>query len=188
MPWARQLTAPFPDLLGGAVRERVAFSAYLFYKFATPDGWLETPAGTPQAWGDVGMYGWTPEVLTPEAMVEETAEFVRRYGFRSLKLKAGPLPPDEEVRTLRLIRERFGPDFPLRIDPNAGWSVETALRLLPQLEEIGLEYYEDPVRVHGRHGGSGPPHGDPHGDEYVPGRLQAVPRRRRQGCRAGGAG
>lgn len=134
------------DLLGGAVRDQVPFSAYLFYKFATPAGWLDTPAGALPPWGEVGMAGWSAEVLTPEAMVEETAEFVRRYGFRSLKLKAGPLPPDEEVRTLRLLREQFGPDFPLRIDPNAGWSVETALRLLPQLEEIGLEYYEDPVR------------------------------------------
>ena len=119
------------DLLGGAVRERVPFSAYLFYKFATPDGWLDTPAGTPAPTGAVGMYDWTREVLSAEAMVEEAAEFIRRYGFRTLKLKAGPLPPEEEVRSLRLMRERFGDDSPLRIDPNAGWSVETALRVLP---------------------------------------------------------
>lgn len=134
------------DLLGGAVRRRVPFAAYLFYKFATPEGWLETPAGAAEPTGPLGMAAWPREVLTPEAMLEEAVEFARRYGFRTFKLKAGPLPPEEEVRTLRLLRQHFGPDAPLRIDPNAGWSVETALRALPTLEEIGLEYYEDPVR------------------------------------------
>lgn len=133
------------DLLGGAVRDRVPMSAYLFFKFATPDDWLETRAGRPMPGAPLGMHGWGEAVLTPEAMVAEAEAFVQRYGFRVLKLKGGVLPPEQEVETLRLLRARFGTACRLRIDPNGGWSVPDALRVLPALEQIGLEYYEDPV-------------------------------------------
>ncbi len=39
----------------------------------------------------------------------------------------------------------FGPETPLRLDPNAIWSVETAIRCGKDMEGM-LEYYEDPVR------------------------------------------
>lgn len=116
---------PLCDLLGGAVRDRVPFSAYLFYKFAGDDPW--------------------GEVNTPEAMVKEAEYFVERFGFRTLKLKGGVLPPTEEIETIRLLRERFGPQMELRIDPNAIWSVETSIRVARQLEPYDLEYLEDPT-------------------------------------------
>ncbi len=140
----RATNSSVSDILGGAVRERVPFSAYLFEKFATPPDWLGPHAGV-GPWTAVGMYNWTQEVLTPEALLAEAREFHRRYGFTTFKLKAGALPPDEEIEALRLIRKHFGDAVKLRIDPNAGWSRETALRLIPALEDIGLEYYEDPV-------------------------------------------
>ncbi len=116
---------PISDLLGGAVRDRVPFAAYLFYKYEGDD-----------PWGEVG---------TPEAMVREAEMFVQQHGFRTLKLKGGVLPPREEVETIRLLRERFGPDYQLRIDPNAIWSVETSIRMVRQLEPYDLEYLEDPT-------------------------------------------
>jgi glucarate dehydratase len=82
--------------------------------------------------------------MTAEALVAQAQAMVEAFGFRSLKLKAGVLPPDEEVRTIMLLREAFGPDVPLRIDPNANWSLETSIRYGKQLEGV-LEYYEDPV-------------------------------------------
>ncbi|HLJ60698.1 MAG TPA: enolase C-terminal domain-like protein [bacterium] len=142
---ARAVGRPVADLLGGAVRDRVPMSAYLFFKFATPDDWLDTPAGRPTPRAPLGMHGWGDAVATPEAMVAEAEEFVRRYGFRVLKLKGGVLSPEEEVEALRLLRARFGAACRLRIDPNGGWSVPEALRVLPALQQIGLEYYEDPV-------------------------------------------
>jgi len=48
------------------------------------------------------------------------------------------------VRTIKLLRAAFGPDMPLRIDPNAAWTVETSLRWAKELEGL-LEYYEDPT-------------------------------------------
>lgn len=133
---------PVCDLLGGRVRERVPFSGYLFYKHAGaggPLGFESDPALTT---------GWAAarqrEALTPEAIVEQAQAMCAEYGFQSLKLKGGVLPPDVEVETIRLLREAFGPAVPLRLDPNAAWSLETSVRCGQALEGL-LEYYEDPV-------------------------------------------
>ena len=67
------------------------------------------------------------------------------YGFKSIKLKGGVFPPDEEVAAILALREAFGPDVPLRLDPNAVWKVETAIAAGHKLAGA-LEYYEDPVR------------------------------------------
>ncbi len=115
------------DLLGGPVRDQVPYSAYLFFKAVGED-----------QWGEVG---------SPEAMVALAERFVHRFGFRTLKVKGGVLPPLLEVETMRLLAQRFGPEIALRLDPNAAWSVETSLRVAFELERAGvrLEYLEDPT-------------------------------------------
>lgn len=122
------LGRPVSDLLGGAVRTSVPFSAYLFFKFAGHIG------EAPDEWG---------EVLTPDQMVGEARRMVDTYGFQSLKLKGGVLHPDLEIETMLKLREAF-PNHPLRIDPNGGWTVETAIYIARKLENV-LEYLEDPV-------------------------------------------
>lgn len=119
---------PVHDLLGGPVRDRVPFSAYLFYKYAAHPGY------EPDSFG---------EALTPDQIVEQARTLIDKYGFRSIKLKAGLLPPDEELEALRALRDAF-PGYPLRIDPNAAWSVETSLRVARETDGL-LEYLEDPT-------------------------------------------
>jgi glucarate dehydratase len=130
------------DLLGGAVRERIPFSAYLFFKVRGAGGALGF--GT-----DPRARGWAAarqdEARSPEAIVEQARAMCAEHGFGSLKLKGGALPPEQEVAAIRALRDAFGPDVPLRFDPNASWSYETALRRGRELEGL-LEYYEDPVR------------------------------------------
>lgn len=118
------------DLLGGAVRERVPYSAYLFYKFARH----HDPAVPADSWG---------EVVTHAQLVDETRRMIDEHGFRSIKLKGGVYEPEFEIESLRALRAAF-PDHPLRIDPNGGWSVATTRRVMPSLEGL-LEYLEDPV-------------------------------------------
>ena len=67
------------------------------------------------------------------------------FGFHSLKLKGGVFPPDEEIAAIKALRTAFGPDVPLRLDPNAVWSMDTSLYVANELEGA-LEYLEDPVR------------------------------------------
>jgi glucarate dehydratase len=127
---ARSLGIPLHELLGGAVRRKVPFSAYLFFKFASD----VDPSYRPDPWG---------AALGPEQIVEQARIMIERYGFGSIKLKAGALDPDIEVASLKALRRAF-PNHPLRIDPNANWSLDTAIRIAKELEGH-LEYYEDPT-------------------------------------------
>ncbi|WP_166027128.1 glucarate dehydratase family protein [Streptomyces chilikensis] len=119
---------PVSDLLGGAVRDRVPFSAYLFYK------WAAHPGAEPDGWG---------EALDADGIVAQARRMVSTYGFTALKLKGGVLPPDQEIDTVHALRRAF-PGLPLRIDPNCAWSVETSLRVARELDGV-IEYLEDPT-------------------------------------------
>jgi glucarate dehydratase len=122
--------APVVDLLGGAARPAVPFSAYLFFKYAEH---IDKPYA-PDPFG---------EGLTPGQMVAQARRMIDQYGFKSIKLKAGALPPEQEVAAMRALAQAF-PGAPLRIDPNANWTVATSLQVVEQLRGV-LEYYEDPA-------------------------------------------
>ncbi|KQQ83078.1 glucarate dehydratase family protein [Arthrobacter sp. Leaf137] len=122
------LGRPVSDLLGGAVRESVQFSGYLFYK------WAGHPGQEADRWG---------AALDPEGIVRQARAMVDGYGFGALKLKAGVFPPEEEIAAIQALRAEF-PDLPLRIDPNAAWTVETSIRVGKELDGV-LEYLEDPT-------------------------------------------
>ncbi|QWF83700.1 glucarate dehydratase family protein [Amycolatopsis sp. CA-230715] len=124
----RYLGRPVVDLLGGRARDAVDFSAYLFYKYGAHVGAAE------DSWG---------EVLTPEALVGEARRMVDEYGFGSIKLKGGALPPEQEVDGVLALSEAFG-SHPLRIDPNAAWTPETSFGVAEKLDGV-LEYLEDPT-------------------------------------------
>ena len=133
---------PVHELLGGKVRDRVEYSAYLFYK-------LEGAGGK---WGmgkDPAASGWTAArqeaAVDPDGVVAQAQAMCAEFGFKSIKLKGGAYPPGEEAAAILALREAFGPETPLRLDPNAIWKVETALEIGRQLEGV-LEYFEDPVR------------------------------------------
>src|SRR3954464_15500750 len=68
---------------------------------------------------------------------------VDRYGFRSLKLKGGVFPPDEEIAAIEALRAAF-PEHPLRLDPNTAWTVETSVKVAERTDGL-LEYLEDPT-------------------------------------------
>jgi glucarate dehydratase len=134
------------ELLGGPVRDDVEFAAYLFYRYAAdhPKLLADSRIVDGRGRGDRALDAWG-EVRTPEAMVGEAAEFQRRWGFRVFKLKGGYRRPDQELETMQLLKARFGQNCPLRIDPNARWKTETAVRIGRELHKLSLEYYEDPV-------------------------------------------
>ena len=133
---------PVATLLGGVVREKVPYSAYLFYKYEGAGGVLEFDT-------DPNATGWDAArqrpALDADGIVAQAKAMVEEFGFRSLKLKGGVFEPALEVESLRALRSAFGPGVPIRYDPNALWTVETAIRYGRELEDV-LEYFEDPVR------------------------------------------
>jgi glucarate dehydratase len=119
---------PVVDLLGGRVRDAVPYSAYLFYK------WAGHPDAEPDRFG---------AALDPEGIVEQASLFIKEYGFTSIKLKGGVFDPDQEIAATKALHEAF-PGVPLRLDPNAAWTVDTSVRVGHELDGV-LEYLEDPT-------------------------------------------
>lgn len=138
----KRLDCRVADLLGGVVRNRVPYAGYLFFKYAGAGG--ELGFGV-----DPAAAGWAAarqaEVLDAGSLVAQARAMVDAFGFASLKVKAGILDPDVEVAATLALREAFGADMPIRIDPNAVWSFDTALGQGRRLRGA-IEYYEDPVR------------------------------------------
>jgi glucarate dehydratase len=133
---------PVVDLLGGKMRDAVPFAAYLFYKYEGEGG--ESGFNT-----DPVANGWTharqAKALDPAGIVKQARAMCREFGFRSIKLKGGVFDPRLEVDAIFALRAAFGPDTPLRIDPNATWTVETSIKYGLEMEGC-LEYLEDPTR------------------------------------------
>jgi glucarate dehydratase len=119
---------PVSDLLGGAVRDTVPFSAYLFYK------WAAHPGVEPDAFG---------EALDPDGIVAQARRIIDEYGFTAIKLKGGVFAPEEEMAAIEALRAAF-PAHPLRLDPNAAWTPQTSVKVASGLAGI-LEYLEDPT-------------------------------------------
>lgn len=126
--WARLEDVPVVELLGGAVRDTVDYSGYLFYK------WSGHPGAADDKWGPA---------MDAAGIVELAHRFVDGYGFGSLKLKAGVFSPAIEAATITALADVF-PGELLRIDPNGAWTEETAVATARQLEGT-LDYLEDPV-------------------------------------------
>lgn len=134
---------PVCDILGGRVRDRNEFSAYLFYKYEGAGGVFGLKGHDPYA---VGWHKFKEnEFLSPEQVVEEAKYMCREYGFKSLKLKGGVFDPEYECDTIIALHKAFGKDTPLRIDPNACWKLDTSIKYGKVLEPY-LEYYEDPCK------------------------------------------
>ena len=79
-------------------------------------------------------------------VVEHTLHQQRLAGFTAFKIKSTGTCPDWDVALLRDLRAALGEAVKLRWDPNANYPPAQAAALLQRLEELKLEYYEDPTR------------------------------------------
>jgi len=136
------INRPVVDILGGRRRDAVPFSAYLFYKYEGAGGKLGF--GT-----DTNAEDWPAarqlSALNPKEIVAQARSMCKEFGFKSIKLKGGVFEPQQEVDAVFSLREAFGKNVPIRIDPNALWAVETAIKYGKEMEGV-IEYLEDPVR------------------------------------------
>jgi glucarate dehydratase len=135
------------EMVGGPVRESVEFAAYLFYRYAAdhPVILADPHLADSRGRGDRALDAWG-EVRSAESMAAMAVQFRDRWGFRVFKLKGGVLAPEVERDSLIAMSERLGPGALLRIDPNARWKRETAVRIGKEIARLPMEYYEDPVQ------------------------------------------
>ncbi len=111
------------DLLGGAIREEIPFASYIFYRYAADGAGGET---------------------MPDEIVAHARQLKDAHGFTAHKLKAGHFTPDHDIEVFQALAAEF-PGDQLRIDPNAVWSVEQAVRVGHAIENLNNDYFEDPT-------------------------------------------
>ncbi len=140
------LGVPVAELLGdGQQRTSVPMLGYLFY-VGDPDR-----TDLPYVRSLDGLDDWDEvrreEAMTPAAVVRLAEAAQARYGFTDFKLKGGVLPGEEEVAAVTALHERF-PDARITLDPNGGWLLDDAVRLLKDAGDV-LAYAEDPCGAEG---------------------------------------
>ena len=121
----KKLGVPVHDLLGGRVRERVAFASYLFFRYPNP----ETGRG---------------EVRTADQLVAEAKALKAAHGFTSHKLKGGVFPPDYELACFRALAAAV-PGEGVRYDPNGVLTPDQAIQFGRAIEDLRNDYLEDPT-------------------------------------------
>lgn len=116
---------PVYEILGGQLRDRVPFAAYLFFRYPHPEK-------------------GNGEVRTADQLVAEARSLKERYGFTSHKLKGGVFHPSYELECYRALADAL-PGDTFRFDPNGVLSTEQAIRFGQLIEDIPNDYLEDPV-------------------------------------------
>ncbi|MDX6625843.1 MAG: o-succinylbenzoate synthase [Solirubrobacterales bacterium] len=77
------------------------------------------------------------------AAVAEDARSWAAEGYSTFKLKLGA--EGDDLAQVRAVREALGPGARIRIDANGAWPLHTARRILGDLEELEIEFAEQPV-------------------------------------------
>jgi L-alanine-DL-glutamate epimerase-like enolase superfamily enzyme len=85
---------------------------------------------------------WTIWLGAPDDMARRAEAASSSYRRLKLKLGGGDGLDVERVRAVRGVT-----DLPLQVDVNEAWSLEEALEALPQLDELGVAYCEQPLRA-----------------------------------------
>lgn len=118
---ARRAGVPLCELLGGRVRDEVAFTEY----FALRDG-AET---------------------TPAQVVDYCVRMAAEFGSPAFEGKLGVLPVDDELAMVADLVRELGPDRVQRLDANGAYTVATARRVCRRLADLGVGWLEDPCRT-----------------------------------------
>jgi muconate cycloisomerase len=88
---------------------------------------------------------WAIGAADPDAVVSEAMEKVESGGHASIKLKMGALEPAADVARVEKIAASLAQVTSVRVDLNGAWDELTATRLLPRLEEAGIDLVEQPT-------------------------------------------
>lgn len=90
-----------------------------------------------------GLYFIDFDRLVDEA-VEEAEGYVAE-GFKAIKMKIGLGNIQRDFERVKAVREAIGPNIRLMVDANHAFSVPVAIRLGRKLEELDIEWFEEPI-------------------------------------------
>lgn len=117
---ARRENRPLVDLLGGRVRDRVAFTEY----FSLRQGAEGTPA----------------------AVIDYCVRMAEEHASPWFEGKLGVLDVETELQMVADLVSALGPGRVIRLDANGAYTVPTARLVVRRLAELGIGWLEDPCR------------------------------------------
>ena len=137
----QELELPVCALLGeGQQRTSVEMLGYLFFvgdRQKTDLAYRQEPDA------DNDWFRLRNEVaMTPESVVKLAEAAHQKYGFNDFKLKGGVLAGEAEIEAVHVLHRRF-PNARVTIDPNGGWMLKDAIRLMRDMHGV-VAYAEDP--------------------------------------------
>jgi muconate cycloisomerase len=88
---------------------------------------------------------WAIGAADPDVVVDEALAKVESGGHTSIKLKMGALEPAADVARVEKIASSLAQVTSVRVDLNGAWDELTATRLLPRLEQAGIDLVEQPT-------------------------------------------
>lgn len=89
-----------------------------------------------------GSGGWIS--YSDQELIEEVVNYKKR-GFQAVKIKVGSIEMERDVRRLNLVREAVGTDVKIMMDANQGMDVPSAVKLISQVEDLGIFWFEEPI-------------------------------------------
>jgi len=96
-----------------------------------------------QAYASGGFYA---EGKGKDGLCKEVVASIEK-GFTTAKIKVGKLPLREDIERVRTLRHAVGDNVHLAVDANSNWDVPTAKKAAHLLEELDIEWIEEPVSV-----------------------------------------
>ncbi len=129
--------------IGGRQHEGTEFLAYGFLvedMAGTNLPYPEPTSNSQESWD----YWRAAPARTAAEIVAQAGAMMRHVGASDYKLKGGVFSPQAELDIMRALRQAY-PNARLDLDPNAGWTMEEAHEVLPELKKV-VTYLEDPVK------------------------------------------
>ena len=118
---ARRAGVPLVALLGGAVRETVAFTEYFALRVGAED--------------------------TPSDVIAYCERMAGEFGSPLFEGKLGVLGVDAELAMVAELVRLLGADRVHRLDANGAYTVATARQVCRRLADLGIGWLEDPCRT-----------------------------------------
>ncbi len=81
----------------------------------------------------------------PEDHYPLEAAALAKQGYRAMKMRLGRYPVSREKKVAAAVRAAVGPDVLLMVDGNAGYTMESAVRMGHVLKDLEFEAFEEPL-------------------------------------------
>lgn len=114
--WGKATGMPVHQLLGGNVRENNTMKCM-----------------------------WSIGGSTPEESAADVLE-AKALGYDGCMIKIGGPDYKLDADRTRAVREAVGKDYPLIVDANQGWDVDTAIRYWKRIRDLDILFFEQPLQ------------------------------------------